>query len=173
MIWETCANAHAITMYDHLMEICDVTTTINRISLKGVTIYRVHLAERTCVCNKWQAYGIPCSHAIVACKKLRLDCLELIQPYYELSRYFSCYELQFEPIPNRSCWPDPNFRYIQQDMQLLRSIRWPCSSCIQNEMDWRELVVQFVGKKDIINDFVHFELLTQILIINAGNVEVS
>lgn len=83
------------------MGFCDVTTKIDQITLKGDTTLCVHLTKRICIYNKWKAYGIPCSHATVACKKLRLDYLRLVQPYYKLSTYFPCYESQFESIPDK------------------------------------------------------------------------
>ena len=39
----------------------------------GDHIHAVNLLQRTCTCQKWELYKIPCSHVIVVCIRYRHD----------------------------------------------------------------------------------------------------
>lgn len=140
--WEARANSHKIHVFDYDLGICDVTTSINPITMKGGTKHRVRLCDESCVCNKWKTYGIPCSHAIAACKEIGVDYLRFVKPYYKLPTYLACYVPQFEPIPDQSCWPEPSGQKVVPDVSYVRGVGRPRSSRIRNEMDWREPAVK-------------------------------
>ena len=65
---ESRASGHTIKIFHHSNEIFEVTTAPHRFHMdKGNNIQIVKLKERTCTCNKWQSFGIPCSHGLVVC----------------------------------------------------------------------------------------------------------
>ena len=58
---------------------------------KGNNIQIVKLKERTCTCNKWQSFGIPCSHVLAECAHARIDSWQFVDKHYRMDVYGCCY----------------------------------------------------------------------------------
>ena len=94
------------------------------------------------ITNKWQSFGIPCSHVLAVCAHARFDSWQYVDRYFTMDAYARCYAPQFFPIPHKLYWPEPNFPILHPNPTLLREKGRPRSSRIRNEMDWKELSVK-------------------------------
>ncbi|KAF1894892.1 hypothetical protein Lal_00022386 [Lupinus albus] len=54
-----------------------------------------HSKVYTCDCGEFQSFRLSCSHAIVTCSNLNLDCLQFISPIYRLDNILKVYGLEF------------------------------------------------------------------------------
>ncbi|KAH9626059.1 hypothetical protein KSS87_001984 [Heliosperma pusillum] len=60
---------HKVTCYDARRGLYEVVTGRgNRLGSEGNHGHTVILSDRTCTCNKWQIYHIPCSHVMAVCR---------------------------------------------------------------------------------------------------------
>ena len=99
-----------VKIFHYSNEIFEVTTTLHGFYMdKGNNIQIVKLKETTCTCNKWQSFGIPCSHVLTICACARMDSWQFIDKHYRMDVYGCCYTPQFNPIPHQAYWPEPNF----------------------------------------------------------------
>ena len=55
------------------------------------TYYHVNLRYKTCTCNMFQEWEIPCKHAIAVCKRRNLDPLVLVGNNWKLENYRKMY----------------------------------------------------------------------------------
>ena len=55
------------------------------------TYYHVNLRYKTCTCNMFQEWEIPCKHAIALCKRRNLDPLVLVGNNWKLENYCKMY----------------------------------------------------------------------------------
>ena len=67
----------------------------------------VNLLQRTCTCQKWKMYKIPCSHVIAVCIRYRHDAEQYIDQCYSVNALFCSYTLVFPMLKDRLLWPDP------------------------------------------------------------------
>ena len=117
----------------------EVTTAAHGFHMdKGKNKQIVNLKENKCSCNKWQSFGIPCSHVLAVCAHARIDSWQYVDRYFTMDTYARCYAPKFFPIPHKSYWPEPNFPILHPNPTLLREKGRPGSSRIRNEMDWKE-----------------------------------
>ena len=66
--YESRARVHTVKIFHRSNEIFEVTTAPYGFHMdKRNNIQIVKLKEGTCTCNKWQSFGIPCSHVLVVC----------------------------------------------------------------------------------------------------------
>ena len=56
------------------------------------TYYLVNLRYRTCTCNMFQEWKIPCKHAIAVCKRRNLDPLVLVGKNWKMENYHNMYD---------------------------------------------------------------------------------
>ena len=54
----------------------------------GDHTHTVNLLQRTCTCQKWKLYKIPCSHVIAICIRYRHDAEQYIDPCYSVDALF-------------------------------------------------------------------------------------
>ena len=67
----------------------------------------VNLANRTCTCYYWQLDEFPCSHAIVAMWKKKLNPLSFVSPYYTREYFVVTYTGSLYPIEDKLRWNVP------------------------------------------------------------------
>ncbi|KAL6320844.1 hypothetical protein AAG906_008844 [Vitis piasezkii] len=109
---EAKASGHTVTIFHRIHETFEVITALHGFHMdKGRNKQVVKLNEGTCSCNKWQSFGIPCSHVLAVSAHMRIDSWQL--PYLDF------------PILH----PDPT---------SMRDKGRPRSSRIRNEMDLKE-----------------------------------
>ncbi|KAJ9675204.1 hypothetical protein PVL29_024234 [Vitis rotundifolia] len=127
--YESRASRHTVNIFNCSNEIFEVTTAPHGFHMdKGNNIQIVKLKEKTCTCNKWQSFSIPCSHVLA----------QFVDKHYRMDVYGCCYTPQFNPIPHQAYWPEPNFPIVHPNPTLVRDKGRPRSTRIRNEMDWRE-----------------------------------
>ncbi|KAK9994312.1 hypothetical protein SO802_024015 [Lithocarpus litseifolius] len=73
----------------------------------GDHTHGVNLLQRTCTCQKWQLYKIPCSHVIAVCIRFRHDAEQYIDQCYSMNALFRSYAPVFSALKDRLSWPDP------------------------------------------------------------------
>ena len=73
----------------------------------GDHTHGVNLLQRTCTCQKWKLYKIPCSHVIAVCIRYRHDAEQYIDPCYSMDALFWSYALVFPALKDRLSWLDP------------------------------------------------------------------
>ena len=137
--YESKASGHSVSIFHRENEMFEVTTAAHGFHMdKGKNKQIVNLKENKCSCNKWQSFGIPCSHVLAVCAHARIDSWQYVDRYFTMDTYARCYAPQFFPIPHKSYWPEPNFPILHPNPTLLREKGRPRSSRIRNEMDWKE-----------------------------------
>lgn len=137
--YEAKASGHMVAIFDKRNEVFEVSTNVHGSHInKGKNKQIVKLKEGTCTCNKWQSFGIPCSHVLAVCTYAKIDGWELVDKYYKLDAYESCYTPQFNPIPHEAYWPTFDFPVVHSNPTLLRRKGRPRLSTIRNEIGQRE-----------------------------------
>ena len=102
----------------------------------GDHTHGVNLLQRTCTCQKWKLYKIPCSYVIAVCIRYRHDVEQYINPCYSVDALFRSYAPIFPVLKDRLSWPDPKeTRRVLLNPQLIREKGRPVSTRIRNEMD--------------------------------------
>ena len=102
----------------------------------GAHTHRVSLVDRTCMCGKWVANKIPCSHLIAVCAKYKHNATELMDYFYRVEERYHSYEPIFQPLKDRLEWPEPQEgRIVIPNPRLIREKGRPKSTRIRNEMD--------------------------------------
>ena len=102
----------------------------------GAHTNRVSLMDRTCMCGKWEANKIPCSHLIAVCAKYNHDATEFMDRFYRVEEWYHSYEPIFQPLKDRLEWPEPQERRIvMPNPRLIHEKGRPKSIRIRNEMD--------------------------------------
>ncbi|KAL6332436.1 hypothetical protein AAG906_008006 [Vitis piasezkii] len=128
---EAKASGHTVTIFHRIHETFEVITALHGFHMdKGRNKQVVKLNEGTCSCNKWQSFGIPCSHVLVVSAHMRIDSWQLLL----------CSE--FNPIPHESYWSYHDFPILHPNPTSMRDKGRPRSSRIRNEMDFKELRVR-------------------------------
>ena len=103
---------------------------------RGAHTHRVSFVDRTCICGKWEANKISCSHLIVVCAKYNHDAMEFMDRFYLVEERYHSYEPIFQPFKDRLEWSEPQERRIvMPNPRLIREKGRPKSTRIRNEMD--------------------------------------
>ncbi|XP_056694993.1 uncharacterized protein [Spinacia oleracea] len=95
------ANRHHVETFDHQKGIFSVKTGHRSCPghvYKGGHTHLVNLKEKSCSCQKWQLYGIPCSHVLAACEFRNIDFEPYVKPWYKVSTMEKVYTPKFHPI---------------------------------------------------------------------------
>ena len=83
------AEHHRVTRLSAQQQSYQVDTPHNPVSAgHGDHTYGVNLLQRTCTCQKWKLYKIPCSHVIAVCIRYRHDVDQYIDPCYSVDALF-------------------------------------------------------------------------------------
>ena len=84
------------------------------VSVKGGSGFKfvVNLAERTCLCRRWQISGIPCRHAIAFITHLREPLEKYVDMYYSVEKFRAAYETLIPAMPDKSQWPESNHGFF-------------------------------------------------------------
>ena len=103
---EAKASGHTVSIISRNNPIFKVITALHGFHMdKGHNKQVVKLNEGTCSCNKWQSFGISCSHVLVVCAHMRIDSWQFMDKYYIMDTYVSSYAVEFNPIPHENYWP--------------------------------------------------------------------
>ena len=130
---------HTMTIFHRIHQTFEVITTLHGFHIdKGRNKQVVKLNECTCSYNKWQSFGIPCSHVLAVCAHMRKNSWQFVEKHYKNNAYASSYASEFNLIPHESCWSYPDFPIFQPDPTLMRNKGCPRSLRIRNEMDLKE-----------------------------------
>ena len=79
---------HVVTIFHRINQTFEVITALHGFHMdKGRNKQVVKLNEGTCSCNKWQSFGIPCSHVLAICAHMRIDSWQFIEKYYRMDVY--------------------------------------------------------------------------------------
>ena len=90
--YELRASGHTIKIFPCSNGIFEVTTAPHGSHIdKENNIQIVKLKEGTCTCNKWQSFGIPCSHVLAECAHARIDSWQFVDKHYRMDVYGCCY----------------------------------------------------------------------------------
>jgi hypothetical protein len=137
--WSDKARHHKVVEYSRVNAVFEVITATDPTSpYKGNRRHTVRLRQRTCTCQKWDQWKIPCSHAIAACNKMALNHLNYVDPMWTTARDVQTYCTQhFNPIRDPSYWPPYTGVRIFPPTKCRRKGRSKTRR-FRNEMDWQE-----------------------------------
>ncbi|CAI9089406.1 OLC1v1023973C1 [Oldenlandia corymbosa var. corymbosa] len=79
----------------------------SRLSNKGGNEYTVKYEEKKCSCKKWQEYRMSCSLALAACRKIKDQPINTVDPHFRVFAWqdqFSGHD-DFSPVPDKRKWP--------------------------------------------------------------------
>lgn len=74
------------------------------ISHEGTNI--VDIRNRYCLCHGWQAYGLPCAHAVAALLSCRQNVHRFTESYFTVATYRKAYSQTIHPIPDKTLWKE-------------------------------------------------------------------
>ena len=95
------ASRHIMTIFHRINQTFEVITALHGFHMdKGRNKQVVKLNKGTCSCNKWQSFGIPCSHVLAICAHMRIDNWQFIENYYRMDVYTSSCASEFNLIPH-------------------------------------------------------------------------
>lgn len=123
------ATQHKVERYNREEGIYGVITGRKNIS------HTVNLLAKTCACNKWQIYHVPCSHLMAVCMKEKLEYGQFIDPYFSSEQHHASYKPSFIPVPDESYWEPYTGKKVIPNPELKRGDGRPKASRIPNEMD--------------------------------------
>ncbi|XP_023928130.1 uncharacterized protein LOC112039455 [Quercus suber] len=131
------AKDHMVTRMSAQAQIYQVDTPGNPLNGGGRQhTHRVNLQSMTCMCRKWEALKIPCSHVIAICAKYKHDAQQFFDPCYSVTHRYHSYEPVFQPLKDRLEWPDPEeTRRVMPNPRLIWNKGRPKFTHIRNEMD--------------------------------------
>ncbi|XP_011098982.1 uncharacterized protein LOC105177493 [Sesamum indicum] len=125
---------HIVQKFDYTQQSASVVT-LSLIGQRSRT-YVVKLKHRMCSCSKWGANGIPCSHAIQACRHFGVNASNFIPHYYNVQSYKKTYQGRFEPVYGEEYWNPVDFELVHNPaLQARRGLGRQVSTRIPNEMD--------------------------------------
>ncbi|XP_057519042.1 uncharacterized protein LOC130799817 [Amaranthus tricolor] len=76
------------------------------ISHDGTNI--VDIRNRCCLCHGWQAYGLPCAHAVAALLSCRQNVHRFAESCFTVATYRKAYSQTIHPIPDKTLWNESN-----------------------------------------------------------------
>ena len=93
------AEHHRVTRLSAQQQSYQVDTPHNPGSAgHGDHTHGVNLLQRSCTCQKWKLYKIPCSHVIAVCIRYRHDAEQYIDPCYSVDALFRSYAPVFPAV---------------------------------------------------------------------------
>ncbi|KAI5650436.1 hypothetical protein M9H77_36441 [Catharanthus roseus] len=72
----------------------------------GNNVYILRMNNKSCSCSKWQAYTLPCSHALVVCKENCTRTYIYVMDIYSRETYRRTYQSNFHPVGHENFWRD-------------------------------------------------------------------
>lgn len=94
------------------------------ISHEGTNI--VDIRNRCCLCHGWQAYGLPCAHAVAALLSCRQNVHRFTESCFTVATYRKAYSQTIHPIPDKTLWNEGNTSAITEIvMNPPKSLRPP------------------------------------------------
>ena len=131
------AEHHKVTRLSAQQQSYQVATSHNPETTRhGDHTHGVNLLRRTCTCQKWKLYKIPCSHVLAICIRYRHDAEQYIDPCYSVNTLFHSYAPVFPTLKDRLSWLDPKeTRRVIPNPQLILDKGRLVSTQIRNEMD--------------------------------------
>ena len=115
------ASGHTVCIISRNNQMFEVITSLHGFHMdKGHNKQVVKLNEGTCSCNKWQSFGISCSHVIAFCAHMRIDSWKFVDKYYMMDTYARSYAMEFNPILHEDYFPYPNFHILHPNPQMMR-----------------------------------------------------
>ena len=101
--YEAKASGHFVRIFDREIEMFDVTIIAHGFHMdKRDNKQVVNLKDCKCTCNKWQSFGIPCSHVLAVCAHARIDSWQYVDKYYTMDAYVGHYTPKIFPIPHEA-----------------------------------------------------------------------
>ncbi|XP_060200549.1 uncharacterized protein LOC132628802 [Lycium barbarum] len=76
---------------------------------RGGNLHTVYEGTRTCSCGKWQAYHMPCSHAVKCFESIGKTVSSYVASEYNVKSYFKAYASHFYPLGDQAYWPNEPF----------------------------------------------------------------
>ncbi|KAH1108397.1 hypothetical protein J1N35_012165 [Gossypium stocksii] len=67
--------------------------------------FRVHLRQRTCDCERFNALHFPCAHTIVTCSNQCLNHMSFVDKVYRVKHMYNVWRNVFPLVPNERMWP--------------------------------------------------------------------
>ena len=65
------------------------------------------LESRTCSCQRWQIFGLPCNHALCLIHSMRNRSVEdYVDDYFSVDKFKKAYEHVIKPMTDRNQWPE-------------------------------------------------------------------
>ncbi|KAI5658137.1 hypothetical protein M9H77_26930 [Catharanthus roseus] len=70
----------------------------------GNNVYTFKMNEKSCSCDKWQEYTLPCSHALAVCKDNGTRPDAYVPDIYLRETYRRTYQSNFYPVRYENFW---------------------------------------------------------------------
>ncbi|KAL7209671.1 hypothetical protein ACSBR1_031265 [Camellia fascicularis] len=64
----------------------------------------VHVSQMSCSCREWEISGIPCTYAMAAISRSRMNVENFVHPYYSKQKYLMANSGIIHPISDHTMW---------------------------------------------------------------------
>jgi hypothetical protein len=133
------SNTHQVYIHNRGQSIFSVLELVRPQSGRPTGTFMVDLDKKWCDCGEFQALHYPCSHVIAACSKIHHDFMMYVSPCYTLQYVYNVYQVEFQPVPHQSYWPEYDGIELCHNPIMRRDPKGrPQSARIHTEMDQRE-----------------------------------
>lgn len=97
-----------IVQYNQEIDMFNVKSPI-REDGRGNNVYIVNFRDKSCTCQKWLLFGIPCSYVFAVCRHKGLDPSRFVSNIYSKQNYKLTYEVDFYPVASEKLWSEASF----------------------------------------------------------------
>ncbi|KAG5529356.1 hypothetical protein RHGRI_029912 [Rhododendron griersonianum] len=120
--WRKKALRHQVIEFDRAAQTYEVQTPMNQTSpYKGNHRHSVDMINRTCSCNKFQQWKMPCSHVLATCMSMKTSPFEYFSDVWSLKSIIQMYASQpFRPPRDKAYWPEINGPTIIPDREQFK-----------------------------------------------------
>ncbi|KAG5549551.1 hypothetical protein RHGRI_014768 [Rhododendron griersonianum] len=121
--WRKKALRHQVIEFDRAAQTYEVQTPMNQTSpYKGNHRHSVDMINRTCSCNKFQQWKMPCSHVLATCMSMKTSPFKYFSDVWSLKSIIQMYASQpFRPPRDKAYWPEINGPTIIPDREHCRA----------------------------------------------------
>ncbi|KAI5668054.1 hypothetical protein M9H77_17907 [Catharanthus roseus] len=108
-----------------------------RVAGTGNNVYILRMNNKSCSCEKWQTYTLPCTHALAVCRENGTRADTYVLDIYLRETYRRTYQANFHPILNENFWRDVPYNLIFYPPNMNKEQGRKQGMEFQGKMDYR------------------------------------
>ncbi|KAI5678190.1 hypothetical protein M9H77_09140 [Catharanthus roseus] len=135
-LWiEMKSREHKVTTYN-LREGIYMVRSLFCVSGTGNHVYALQINNKSCSCQKWQTYTLPCSHVLAMCRENGSRANTYVPEIYSRQKYRRTYQANFHLVLSENFWRDVPFNLTFYPPKMKKERGWKQDKRFQGEMDY-------------------------------------